>query len=142
MLTDIQEALRHPKGKLYALFIDYRKAFDLLDRQNIMGKLEAINGKNYLTQIIWNILAANKVTVDDNVRTPVPITQTNGVLQGDHLSPLIFNITTADVIHTLKMINTEATMYMYADDMVLCTTEHRELQTSFNTLIAWADETR
>jgi hypothetical protein len=35
LLEDIQEALRHHKGKLYAVFMDYKKAFDLLDRKVI-----------------------------------------------------------------------------------------------------------
>lgn len=140
LLSDIQVALRHPKGKLYTIFIDFKKAFDLLDRQIIMKKLETIIGDNYLTHIIRCIMTVNRVTIDDNVTTSTPIVQTNGVLQGDPISPLLFNITTADVVQALKIANCKATIYLYSDDMVLCVTKHRDLQESFNTLIAWTEE--
>jgi hypothetical protein len=35
LLRNIEDALRWPKGKLYAIFIDYTKAFDLLGRGKI-----------------------------------------------------------------------------------------------------------
>jgi hypothetical protein len=34
LLNDIEDALRWPEGKLYMIFIDYTKAFDLLNRHN------------------------------------------------------------------------------------------------------------
>ena len=42
---DIEEALRKPTGKLHCVFIDYVKAFDLLNRTLIITKLEEINRK-------------------------------------------------------------------------------------------------
>jgi hypothetical protein len=38
----MEDALRRPEGKLYAIFMDYTKAFDLLDTVNIESKLEMI----------------------------------------------------------------------------------------------------
>mgnify|MGYP002224297330 CR=1 FL=1 len=69
LLGDILQALWHLKGNLYALFIDYRKAFDLLDRSLIAKKLESMNGDNYLTHIIKSILTSNKVILNDNLKT-------------------------------------------------------------------------
>lgn len=50
-----------------------------------------------LTRVIRNILAYNKVEVSDGISTSREIIQTNGVLQGDPLSPTLFNVATADV---------------------------------------------
>ena len=64
--------------------------------------------------------------------------QTNGILQGDPLSLLLFNIATADVI---KMTATENTrVYLYADDMTLTSTKAHDLQSSLNNLTTWAEE--
>jgi hypothetical protein len=43
---DIEEGLRHPRGKLQAIFIDYTKAFDLINRTLFIEKLEVRIGKN------------------------------------------------------------------------------------------------
>ena len=60
LLEAVQDTLRHPKGKLYAVFIDYTKAFDLIDRSTLVRKLEGMIGKDhYLARIIKNILHSN-----------------------------------------------------------------------------------
>ena len=40
LLEVVKDALRLSKGKLYAVFIDYTKAFDLIDRSILVHKLE------------------------------------------------------------------------------------------------------
>lgn len=138
LLEDIRDALRLPKGKLHAVFIDYKKAFDLLDRNVLITKLEHMIGKeHYLTKIVTTILEYNQVRIQDNASLSIPLLQTNGVLQGDPLSPLLFNIATADV---MQVINNECAtkMYIYADDMVMLSENAQELQRSFNKLATWA----
>ena len=96
LLEAIEEALRHPRGKYHVVFIDYSKAFDLLDRSIITTKLREIVGEeNTTTRLIGDMLKNNKIIIKDAVSESEEITQTNGVLQGDPLSPLLFNITTA-----------------------------------------------
>jgi hypothetical protein len=53
---DIEEALRHPRGKLHATFIDYTKAFDLINRTLLIEKLEEKLGRNSITKLLRNIL--------------------------------------------------------------------------------------
>lgn len=137
--ADIQDALRTPKGKLYTAFIDYSKAFDSIVRENIKGKLEEMLGpENYLATTTINMLKHNTITIDNNIERSKAVTQTNGVLQGDPLSPLLYNIATADIIQAVTTESTKA--YLYADDMALSSKNHEDLQNSLNKLATWAEE--
>jgi hypothetical protein len=46
------DGLRHPRGKLHAIFIDYTKAFDLINRSILIDKIEGITGRNPTTRLI------------------------------------------------------------------------------------------
>lgn len=140
LLKDIEEAKRYDKGKYYAIFVDYTKAFDLMDRWRVINKLEEMAGKTALTNLVKNILAYNLVIIDDMTSLSREVIQTNGVLQGDPLSPLLFNIATADVITAIRQKSNQVKTYMYADDMVIGSTVKGELQNAFSALVEWADE--
>jgi len=47
------------KGKLYAVFVDYSKAFNLVNKELTISKLEELIGRTKLTTLISNILADN-----------------------------------------------------------------------------------
>jgi hypothetical protein len=40
LLTQIEDALRHPRGKYYTVSVDFKKAFDMIRQKNIDGKTE------------------------------------------------------------------------------------------------------
>ena len=79
------------------VFIDYTKAFDLVNRQLLITKVEKIIGRTNLTVLISNILPENHIQIDDGIGRSSWISQTNGVLQGDPFSPILFNALTYDV---------------------------------------------
>jgi hypothetical protein len=99
---DIKEALRHPGDKLHAIFIDYTKAFDLINRTLLIEKLEERIGKNHTTKLVRNILRENSIQINDTIAKSQPLQQTNGVLQGDSLSPLLFIIATVDITKAIQ----------------------------------------
>lgn len=135
---DIATALEHPKGKLHAIFIDYTKAFDLLNRQLIIRKIEEIVGRTQETRLIQSILSKNQIEIDNRVSKTDPVEQTNGVLQGDPLSPLLFIIATAEVPREIATENVQ--IYAYADDMAIISQNLDNAQTAFNKLITWAEK--
>ena len=73
---------------------------------------------NCLTSIIEAIMQYNLVTVHDGTSFSKPIKQMNGVLQGDPISPMMFNLATMDVTDYVGRV-TQTNMYMYTDDMVM-----------------------
>ena len=141
LLEDIDDTLRHPKGKFHAVFIDFAKAFDKLNRSIVAAKLESITPLNKdLTHLIQNILRRNNVQISDSITMSADITQTNGVLQGDPLSPLLFNIATHDVVQSIREQAPNIKMYIYADDMVLGSHDRVELQEATYAIEKWADQ--
>ena len=139
---DIENALRHPQGKFHAVFVDYTKAFDKLNRRIMLSKLESITGKDKLTTLIHNMLTANFIQITDDVSTSKTITQTNGVLQGDPLSPLLFNIATYDVVKMIRQETEDVKIYIYADDMVIGSNSRTNLQRATYQLERWAQENK
>jgi hypothetical protein len=114
-------------------------ALPILDRKKLISKLQNMIGNlNPLTVIVKNILAYNQITIDHTIYKTKEITQTNGVLQGDPISPILFKIATTDVITTIRERSKDAVIYMYADDMVLRSPNKEELQRIFLALVEWA----
>ena len=143
LISDIDEALRHTRGKFHAVFIDYTKAFDTLNRSLILTKLEDIIGKNNkLTTLIRNILRTNYVQITDGVADSKLIPQTNGVLQGDPISPLLFNIATYDVVREISQGTEDVEIYLYADDMVIGSRSLQEAQKTINQLDKWVKDNK
>ena len=135
LLLHIRTELEKPRGKLYAVFVDYSKAFDLVNRELTINKLEGLIGRTKLTKLISNILADNQIQIDDGIRESQWLVQTNGVLQWDPLSPILFNALTHDVGATIKV---DTVLYIYAEDMALVSETIPDLQKAVDVPSVWA----
>ena len=102
LLQHIRTELENPREKLYAVFVDYSKAFDLVNRELTINKLEELIGRTKLTTLISNILEDNQIQIDDGIGKSHWLTQTNWVLQGDPLSPILFNALTHEAGKKLR----------------------------------------
>ena len=84
------------KKQLYCAFVDYSKAFDLVDRVSLWQKLLAngISGKAF--KIIYNIYEKAKSCVKVGDKISGIFNSNVGVRQGENLSPLLFAIYLSD----------------------------------------------
>jgi hypothetical protein len=145
------------KKKLFCAFIDYKKAFDTINRNKLWYKLIAngINGKilNVISNLYNKAICCVK---DSNGRLSDFFPSLTGVRQGDNLSPLLFSIYLNDLETELckkykglvtisEMIETnidlddivlylKLTTLLYADDTIIFAESKDELQTALNAL--------
>ena len=119
---------------VYVAFIDYEKAFDRVNHEEIIKDLETLNvdGKDLriLKNLYWQQIAA--ISLDGKLSNWVPIKR--GVRQGCVLSPDLFSLYAEIIIRKLtseicfKINGTNINNIRYADDTSLIANNEQELQ--------------
>ena len=120
--------------KLYVCFIDYEKAYDLIDRACLFHKLmkEGISSK--CINVFKNMYSKIKLKVATDVEKRV-FHSNVGLLQGESTSPLLFSLFVNDLESSLQnddfnlnVIDTLIKLLMFADDMAIFSTTVEGLQ--------------
>jgi hypothetical protein len=142
----IESAFRNKK-RIYACFVDYKKAFDLVNRARLTRKLQIMGLPVQLCRVIFDLLAGLRLRVRANDALSPEFPSFNGVPQGDSLSPLLYTLYTADLPATLSHRGVQLGQndivikyLLYADDLVLLSHSRDDLQSSINALERYADQ--
>ncbi len=137
------------KGKLYAAFIDFKKAYDLVNRDILLSNLQnyGIGGKMWAS--IKAIYSKVLYSIRTSHNTLDPITSNLGLKQGCPLSPLLFNLYINDIPKYLNAMTTsknnitlqgeDVDHFLYADDLVILSSSRAGLQEKLHGLGAFAD---
>ena len=80
------------KKRVYCAFVDYKKAFDLVDRNLLWSKLLANNINGKMINVIHTLYKNAKSCVVSNGTNSDFFTCNVGVRQGENLSPVLFTI--------------------------------------------------
>ena len=141
VLNQLIEKSNEYKEPLYIAFVDYEKAFDSVEHEDILNALE----KHQIPTVYIETLASMyrngtaQVKVDNNMSKPFDIRR--GVRQGDTLSPNMFNSGLEQVFRRLNWqdkginINGEKLSNLrFADDVALLSRSLNELQDMINEL--------
>ena len=118
-----------------ACFLDIQRAFDKVWHDGLIAKLYIQNINPSLVKLISNYITGRKfqVAVGDGLSTPRALRA--GVPQGSLLSPLLYNLYTADLPK-----GDGVSIYSYADDVALLATgrcekmANRRLQITLNSI--------
>ena len=108
-----------------AVFMDLSKAFDCLNHDLLIAKLEAYGFSRGALQLIYSYLNRRKQRVKVNGSFSTWIETSVGVPQGSVLGPLLFNI----YLNDLFMFVTDCKICNYADDTTIyvCDDNHENV---------------
>ena len=137
MKSVVNKYVDDKKGKIFACFIDFRKAFDTVWHEGLFYKLRQLGIKGNFLETLQNIYKNTKcaIKLDDKLTQFFPCKK--GVRQGDPLSPTLFNLYLNDLFKELRSQNCDPVNLngtdnfnglAYADDIVLLSTSKEGLQ--------------
>jgi len=147
--------------KLYCAFVDYKKAFDSVNRACLWKKLLDHNIDGKIFRIIYNIYDKAKSCVKGNHGLTAFFASSTGVRQGENLSPILFSIFLNDLVQHIstsykglsvlsESINTVLSddtvevyvklfLLLYADDTVIIAESISDLQSALNAMYVYCD---
>jgi len=154
MLSIIQYNISQKGLATYVAFCDFSTAFPSIHR----GKLLSLSCKDNIVGRMWKHLRERFHIVKVSVLHPrIPKSSSvdilRGVLEGSRLSPTLFGIFVADLIHELKVQFPNATIthngevrwiggILYVDNLCLISTDVLELRMMINTCKTWSEKAR
>ena len=140
VITQLVEKTNEYELPLCLAFIDYEKAFDFVEHQEIVDALKEHQVNNVYVNTLANIYNSGTSIIrldNDSYRFPIQ----RGVRQGDTLSPKLFNAGLEQVFRRLNWddkgikINGEMLNHLrFADDIVLIGKDGNEIQSMINEL--------
>jgi sorting nexin-29 len=92
------------------LFIDFRSAYDAIDRDNLYRAMEEMHIPRKLIALVRATMRKTRCQIKIQNKLSSPIITRNGVRQGDSLACLLFNITLEKVVRDAG-INTRGTIF-------------------------------
>jgi hypothetical protein len=137
----ISETLAEGKGKkLYAIYIDLTKAFDLSNRKILMQKIvEKKKLSKTELNLLMELLDLDFISINDGISESEPFVQSNGFKQGMNSSPLLFNIYIYDIVKIFEGIEGVEFLF-YADDMVFVSEDVNKIKEVMRKFTAYAKE--
>ena len=135
LITIISKYLR--KGKrMYACYVDLKKAYDSVWRKGLTIKLKDLGVDEKTINIISSMYKNTYTSVIFKRKLLPKIRVTKGLKQGDNLSPLLFNIYINDLPQCLSKGNTypvdlmgmKLNCLLWADDLVVMSETPEGLQ--------------
>ena len=137
------------KRPLYFCFLDFRKAFDTVNRNILFRKLYNAGVRGKILRVIMNLFSKNPANVSlDGFLSP-EFTINRGVLQGSKLGPILFNLFVNDLLVDLTRSKLGASIGSvliaalgFADDIVLISDRPWKLQQLINICQSWAIKNR
>ena len=154
VLHSILDLYLSQNKRIYCAFIDYKKAFDSIDRTSLWQKLFQNGVRGKVFRVIRNMYANLKSCVMNNNETSKFFKCNIGVRQGENLSPILFALYLNDFQTFIKgnfngvdllPLNMKNIMFdkgvdvflvlftlLYADDTLILANNENELQLALN----------
>ena len=146
-LTNIIETRKCLRKSTYALFVDFRKAFDCINRQHLWYKLSSVGLTGKMLSALQSIYSDVKCCVRVNSICSDYFDVQSGLKQGCLLSPGLFNLFINDLVYDLKnsdcgvsIGNEQISVLGYADDLVCVSESEEGVQSMLDILDTWCNK--
>lgn len=139
MLHDWHEAV-HNNNSVRLLLVDYKKAFDLVDHNVLLAKLNDLDVPNFIINWIGAFLSDRKIRVRINNELSDWLKINGSVPQGSKLGPLLYVI----MINDLQPIGENFNMYKFMDDStlseIILRNSNSVMQEAADSVVEWSDK--
>ena len=124
--------------QLDAIYLDFKKAFDLINHDILLLKLKYLNLPTNLILWIGNYLSKRYSIVRINGAVSQQFLAPSGVPQGSHIGPLLFLLFINDLVNVIQHCN----ILLFADDIKLFSdisklSDCNKLQSDLKNLTIW-----
>ena len=148
-LTYMINHARRYQHNLVITLVDLKNAFVELDHNLITSVLHYHHVPDHIRSLIGSFYTNYTISVGTNDFITNPINIEKGVLQGDNLSPLIFNVSFNTLIRTIenekvKLMGYNYTIaltprhwFQFGDDPALATATQEDSQALLNVVSKW-----
>lgn len=137
-LTSIAEGYLNQRKKLYAFFIDFRAAFDTVNRNCLFYKLSRIGVSSKFLKTLKSLYKNNEAMIWNGIEVSESFKIEMGVRQGCLLSPMIFSLFLDDITESLpagiEVEGIRIKALLFADDLVILAESPSSLQLMINKL--------
>ena len=134
--TIVEKVVKKNKKKLYAVFIDFKKAYDTVNRAILIKKLKSLGINGILMRNIEAMYQNTEYCLKLKNGHTAPIKSNLGLEQGCPLSPMLFNLYIDDIkdifddkCDPITVQNVKLNHFLYADDLVMLSSSKIGLQT-------------
>ena len=133
--TIIEKVVKKTKQKLYAVFIDFKKAYDTVNRALLIKRLQSVGINGIFMRNIMAMYEKTEYCIKLKDGHTRPIKSNLGLKQGCPLSPMLFNLYIDDIKDIfddqddpIHIQNTKINYFLYADDLVILSESRAGLQ--------------
>ena len=146
--TLIDKYVNCHQTKVYACFVDFRKAFDSVWHDGLLYKLLKINIRGNFYNVIKSLYSNSTSSVRIGNSQTRSFQYARGVRQGCILSPLLFNLYVNDLAFSFNNIlsdpfvlpnGTKLNSLFYADDLIISSRSKVGLQNCLNELSSYCN---
>lgn len=131
-------------NKLYCFFVDFKAAFDTVNRNALFYKLHKLGISTKFLRILREWYTNNRAAIWDGENLSNFMETTIGLRQGCLLSPILFALFINDLYDEIKggctICGINIRVLMYADDIVLITNKPEILQSMMNKLHTYCEK--
>ena len=143
--TIIDKFVKRGKKKLFVAFIDFQKAYDTVDRDLLLKRLQTLGVNGLFLKNITAMYHTTKYAIKLSNGYLNPIDSNLGLKQGCPLSPMLFNLYIDDVqdifddtCDPVDIQDLKINHFLYADDLVILSLSEKGLQTALNNLYVYS----